>query len=258
MGERNLKLVADNKPRKRHILLLFACLAVVLGMGIYFLITDFSIQKIQISGNNTYTNAEIIEAMKEDGYIDNTLLMIAQNQIFDQTCLPFIEKVSMSYDDSHILKVKVKEKLRTGVFKYMNEYVYFNENGIAMESRNTLFEGVPVVTGVKFNEMNLKKKILENKVPVKKNYFNTIVSITKKITTYKLNVSEIHFEGEDDITLTSSKYKIYLGSSSYLDGKMSKLSSILETVSSNYKKGTIDMHLYTDDKPIVTFKENDK
>ena len=138
--------------------------------------------------------------------------------------LPFIEKVSMSYDDSHILKVKVKEKLRTGVFKYMNEYVYFNENGIAMESRNTLFEGVPVVTGVKFNEMNLKRKILENKVPVKKNYFNTIVSITKKITTYKLNVSEIHFEGEDDITLTSSKYKIYLGSSSYLDGKMSKLS----------------------------------
>lgn len=49
-------------------------------MGIYFLITDFSIQKIQISGNNTYTNAEIIEAMKEDGYIDNTLLMIAQNR----------------------------------------------------------------------------------------------------------------------------------------------------------------------------------
>ena len=48
MGERNLKLVADNKPRKRHILLLFACLAVVLGMGIYFLITDFSIQKIQM------------------------------------------------------------------------------------------------------------------------------------------------------------------------------------------------------------------
>ena len=89
--------------------------------------------------------------------------------------------------------------------------------------------------------MNLKRKILENKVPVKKNYFNTIVSITKKITTYKLNVSEIHFEGEDDITLTSSKYKIYLGSSSYLDGKMSKLSFYnLRTVFFlNYKKGTI-------------------
>lgn len=58
-----------------------------------------------------------------------------------------------------------------------------------MESRNTLFNGVPVVTGVKFNEMKLKKKILENKVPVKESYFNTIVSITKKIATYKLTVS---------------------------------------------------------------------
>jgi len=192
--------------------------------------------------------------MKEDGYVNNTLLMIAQNQIFGQTYLPFIDKISMSYDDSHILKVRVKEKLRAGVFQYMNQYVYFNENGIAMESRNTLFNGVPVVTGVKFNEMKLKKKILENKVPVKESYFNTIVSITKKIATYKLTVSEIHFEGEDDITLISSKYKIYLGSSSYLDGKISKIPSILKTISSSYKQGTIDMQLYTDEKPIITFK----
>ena len=58
--------------------------------------------------------------------------------------------------------------------------------------------------------MKLKKKILENKVPVKESYFNTIVSITKKIATYKLTVSEIHFEGEDDITLISSKVQRYI------------------------------------------------
>ena len=46
MGERNLKLVADNSSKKRHILLLLVCLAVILGMGIYFLIMDFSIIKM--------------------------------------------------------------------------------------------------------------------------------------------------------------------------------------------------------------------
>lgn len=255
MGERNLKLVADNSSKKRHILLLVACLAVIFGMGIYFLLTDFSIREVEIKGNDTYTNTEILNAMKEDGYINNTLLMVVQNQLFGQTYLPFIDKVSMSYEDTHVLKVRVKEKLRAGVFKYMNKYVYFNEDGIAVESRNTLFDGVPVVTGVKFNEMKVDKKILENKVPVKKQYFNTIVAITKKIAAYDLSISEIHFEGENDITLSSSKYTIYLGSSSYLDGKMSKISSILDTISSNYKKGTIDMHLYTDEKPVITFKE---
>lgn len=255
MEERNLKLVADNSSRKRHILLLLACLIVVFGMGIYFLLTDFAIQKVEIKGNNTYTNTEILNAMKKDGYVNNTLLMVVQNQIFGQTYLPFIDKVSMSYDDSHILKVRVKEKLRAGVFQYMNEYVYFNENGIAVESRNTLFEGVPIVTGVKFTQLSVDQKILENKVPVKKQYFNTIVSITKKIAAYDIPITEIHFDGEDDITLHSSKYRIYLGSSSYLDGKMSRIASILETISSSYKKGTIDMHLYTDERPVITLKD---
>ena len=255
MEERKLKLVADNSSRKRHILLLLACLIVIFGMGIYFLLTDFSIQRVEIKGNDTYTNTEILNAMKKDGYINNTLLMVVQNQVFGQTYLPFIDKVSMSYDDSHILKVKVKEKLRAGVFKYMNEYVYFNENGIAVESRNTLFNSVPIVTGVKFDQVSVDNKILENKVPVKKQYFNTIVSITKKIAAYDIPITEIHFDGVDDITLHSSKYRIYLGSSSYLDGKMSRIAPILESISSNYKKGTIDMHLYTDERPVITLKD---
>ena len=108
MEERNLKLVADNNPRKSHLLLLLVALVVIIGLGIYFLLTDFSIQKVEIKGNDTYTNTEILDAMKEDGYVNNTLLMIAQNQIFGQTYLPFIDKISMSYDDSHILKVRVK------------------------------------------------------------------------------------------------------------------------------------------------------
>lgn len=255
MEERKLKLVVDNSSRKRHILLLLACLIVIIGMGIYFLITDFSIKKVEIKGNNTYTNTEVLNAMKKDGYVGNTLLMVVQNQLFGQTYLPFIDKISMSYDDSHILKVRVKEKLRAGVFQYMNQYVYFNENGIAVESRNTLFDGVPVVTGVKFDQMSVDREILQNRVPVKKQYFNTIVSITKKIAAYDIPITEIHFDGEDDITLHSSKYRIYLGSSSYLDGKMSRIAAILETISSSYKKGTIDMHLYTDEKPVITLKD---
>lgn len=77
MEERNLKLVADNNPRKRHLLLLLVALVVIIGLGIYFLLTDFSIQKVEIKGNDTYTNTEILDAMKEDGYVNNTLLMIA-------------------------------------------------------------------------------------------------------------------------------------------------------------------------------------
>ena len=248
MENRNLKLVKNKKQKKINNAILFLCIAVILGTGIYFLITDFSIQSIEVKGNTTYTDGEIINAIKEQDYVGNTLVMIAQNQVFGQTYLPFIENISMGYDNSHVLKVKVKEKLRAGVFEYMNKNVYFNSEGIALESRNQLFEGVPVVTGVSFDKLVLGKQI-----PVKGDYFNTIMNITKKISTYGLEISEIHFENEDDITLVSGKFEIYLGSSMYLDGKMSKISGILSSVSKEHKKGVIDMHLYTDEKNIITY-----
>lgn len=248
MENKGLTLVKKEKNKKVHIAVLLFCVVAVIGIGIYFLITDFSIKKIEVSGNHTYSDAEVVRAIKEQDYVGNTLIMMAQNQVFSQTYLPFIDSISMSYDDTHTLKVKVKEKLRAGVFEYMGKNVYFNTDGIAMESRNHLFEGVPVVTGVEFDTL-----VLGSRIPVSGDYFQTIVSITKKISTYGLEVSEIHFENEDDIMLTSGNYQIYLGSASCLDGKISKIPEILSAVSKENKKGYIDMHLYTDEKNIITY-----
>ena len=119
---------------------------------------------------------------------------------------------------THTLEIHVKEKLRSGVFEYMNENVYFDSEGIAQESRGYRFDGVPVVTGVKFNKM-----VLGEKIPVDGDYFDTILSITEKISTYGLNISEIHFESEDDITLLSGNFEVFLGTSAFLDEKMSKI-----------------------------------
>ena len=212
------------------------------------MVAGFSIKKIEVTGNQTYTDGEIIRAIQEKDYVPNTLVMMAQNRLFGQKYLPFIENITMSIGDTHTLKIRVKEKLRSGVFEYMNENVYFDSEGIAQESRNYRFAGVPVVTGIKFSKMVLGKKI-----PVQGGYFNTIVSITEKISTYGLDISEIHFENENDIVLLSGRFEIYLGTSAYLDGKMSRIAEVLEAVSKEHKKGTIDMHLYTDEKDIITF-----
>lgn len=254
MGKGNKALKKQTRQGRRHRRLLLLFLAAILGLGGYFFVTDFSIRTVEIKGNDTYAGTEILQEMKKDGYVGNTLLMIAQNQIFGQTYLPFVDEITMSYaDDSHVLKVKVKEKLRPGAFAHKDQYMYFDENGIVVESRNTLYGGVPVITGVKTGKMELTKEI-----QVGDAYLHTIVSITKKIATYGLTAQEIHFDGADKITLTAGKYEIYLGDSAYLDGKMARLSSILSALSEESKAGKVDMHLYTDDNPIVTYKATKK
>ena len=250
MEGKSLTLVESPRKKKKRRIIILLCLLLILGVGAYFAVTEFSITNIEISGSSTYSDAEIVHALKEEDYVPNTLLMILKQKIFHQTYLPFISHVDMSYSQPHVLKVYVKEKLRAGVFEYMGKYVYFNESGMAMESRNHLFSDVPVVTGVEFDKLVLGKKI-----PTKGDYFDTIVSITKKIASYELEVSKIHFEEEDDITLVSGSYLIYLGTTAYLDDKMSKIPSVLESVAKTQKEGTIDMHLYTLEKNIITFRK---
>jgi len=250
MSHTDLTLVPGNNKKKirKTILLLVLCL--ILASGVYFMIVSFSIQQIEVSGITTYTDSEVIHAVQSEDYVPNTLVMILENRIFGRTYLPFVEKMTMNYRKPHVLQIAVKEKLRAGVFQYMEKYVYFNEDGMAMESRNRLFEGVPVVTGIDFEKM-----VLGDKIPVKGDYFQTIVLITKKISTYDLDISEIHFEGEDNITLISGDYNIYLGNRLYLEDKMSKIPSVLEALAPDQKKGTIDLHLFTDEKEIITFRK---
>ena len=248
MGERNLKLVADNKPRKRHILLLFACLAVVLGMGIYFLITDFSIQKIQISGNNTYTNAEIIEAMKEDGYIDNTLLMIAQNQIFDQTYLPFIEK----NEGVQISQFTLKELIRQTIFS-----IAVNENNKLMTgelfqiANNTLR-----VVSLDGHRISIRKIPLKNECSDKKVVVpgKTLNEISKILSGETEDMVDIYF-AENHILFEFDNTKVV---SRLIEGEYFKIDQML---SSDYEtKVTLNKKEFLDsiDRATLLVKEGDK
>ena len=248
MGERNLKLVADNKPRKRHILLLFACLAVVLGMGIYFLITDFSIQKIQISGNNIYTNAEIIEAMKEDGYIDNTLLMIAQNQIFDQTYLPFIEK----NEGVQISQFTLKELIRQTIFS-----IAVNENNKLMTgelfqiANNTLR-----VVSLDGHRISIRKIPLKNECSDKKVVVpgKTLNEISKILSGETEDMVDIYF-AENHILFEFDNTKVV---SRLIEGEYFKIDQML---SSDYEtKVTLNKKEFLDsiDRATLLVKEGDK
>lgn len=249
MNNRRLTLIKNRRNRKIYRLIAILFLLLLLGVGGYFINVAFSIDSIEVKGVTTYSEEEVKSQIEKDRYyVGNTLVMIILNKLTGETYLPFVEKMTMSYEDPHVLKVKVKESIRAGVFEYMEHNVYFDSDGIALESRNKVFEGVPVVTGVKFNKL-----VLGEKIPVKGDYFDTIVTITKKIASYQLDVSRIHFENEDDIYLVSGNFQIYIGSRRYLGNKMSRIAEILKSVSKKHKKGVIDMHLFTEEKDIITF-----
>ncbi len=238
------------RKRIRRIIMLLLLLAV--GLAACYLVRGGRIRKIVIEGNVTYTTGEIEERIRQEEYEPNSFVMTLHNHFFHPTYFPFIEEARMSVkaDKPGVLHVKVKEKGRAGVFEYMNRFFYFNEDGYTMESRNSLFEEVPLVTGVQFKEVKPGEKI-----KARGDYTSSVIAIVRGIRNYEIQVYEIHFDSEDEITLDCGSFKIYLGSVSSLDGKMSRIPAILEAVSKEHKGGTIDLHLFEEDKEYITFKE---
>ncbi len=239
------------RRRKRIRLLILLLLLTGIGLGSYYTVKCCRIRKIKVRGNITYTPGEIENQIKKEDYVPNSLIMTIHNRIFHFSYLPFIDHMKMSLNPGKpdILLVDVKEKPRAGVFEYMNKFFYFNEDGYVMESRNSLFENVPIVTGVEFSEVKPGEKIR-----AKGDYCDSVVALVRGIRNNELAVYEIHFDNENDITLDCGQFKVYLGPPSSLDEKMAKIPSILEAVSQEHDSGTIDMHLYTEDKEYITFR----
>lgn len=239
------------RRRKRVKLLIFALLIVLIVLGGYYIVKSCRVRKLVIRGNVTYTPGEIENQIKKENFVPNSLLMTIHNRIFRLTYLPFIHKMKMSMNPAKpdILLVDIKEKPRAGVFEYMNKFFYFNEDGYVMESRNSLFENVPIVTGVEFSQVRP-----EEKIRAKGNYCDSVISLVRGIRNNNLTVYEIHFDSEKDITLDCGSFKVYLGPPSSLDEKIARIPSILEAVAKEHEGGTVDMHLFTEDKEYITFR----
>ena len=120
-------------------------------------------KQIKISGLSYYTEAEVKKAVVENGYIDNSVAYFLKCKIASPDLLPFIDSIHVRINRPDTITVEVKEKKRAGCLLYNGKYVYFDKNGYALESYEKKYDDVPLVTGLKYNEL-----VMQEKIPVKK------------------------------------------------------------------------------------------
>ena len=120
-------------------------------------------KQIKISGLSYYTEAEVKKAVVENGYIDNSVAYFLKCKIASPDLLPFIDSIHVRINRPDTITVEVKEKKRAGCLLYNGKYVYFDKNGYALESYEKKYDDVPLVTGLKYDEL-----VMQEKIPVKK------------------------------------------------------------------------------------------
>lgn len=230
-------------------ILIFACaLLVLLAIAAGVVLTQFRLDTMQVTGNIHYTEEEIREIVKEHGYIENTLALYWMNKLNPIGDIPFVDKLDIEYISNHVVTVTIYEKSIAGCMEYMNRYIYFDKDGIVLDTSTKRLQDIPCISGMKFEHV-----ILYEKLPIENTErFSLILNMTQLITKYSLLVDDVRFTTDGEVILYSGDIKVLLGDGSNIEEKMVDLGNILERLEG--KKGTLDMKDFTRDKGNASFK----
>ncbi len=226
---------------------LAAVLVIVLG-GYYYIMTHYKVTTVYVEGNIHYTNEEIIDMVMGGKYGDNSLILSMKYRDQGIENIPFIETMDVTIESNDTIRITVYEKALAGYVSYLGRYVYFDKDGIVVETSEEETRGIPQVTGLTFDHV-----ILYEPLPVEKpEIFDEILNITQQLSKYSLVVDKIYFDKDYQVTLLFGDVKIALGSNTDIDEKIMKLQYILPDLEG--KRGTLDMRELREDMKNYSFE----
>ncbi|MCD7824906.1 MAG: cell division protein FtsQ/DivIB [Clostridiaceae bacterium] len=224
-------------------LLAVLCVFGVIALFIFF---GLRIQKVNVEGTEIYTEEEIKQSVFSRKYSDNELFFAIYSKIYGINKLPFVEDIEVTYDNMNTVTLHVYDKTISGCIKYMGQYVYFDKDGIVLQSMQEKRDGVPVVTGIQFGTFTIGEAFQVKDDTL----FQSIMNLSQQISHHEINVKRIHVE-EETISLYSGNVKVLLERKEQYDDELSALSSVLETTEEKNLSGTIDMQGFESGDKII-------
>ncbi len=237
------------KKRQRAIRLVSLLL---LAAAVLIIILAFRVQTVVVNGNRRWSGQEIAEGLSYDFLTQNTLFLTWKHRNGEvPERLPYLSSLRIKLDSPGKITVTVTEKELLGYVLYNDRNLYFDEEGVILEISDEIYDGIPVVTGVKMGE-----PVLYQKVPTESSaQLRTILSITQLLRYQELTAQEIRFSENMDITVRIGSVDAILGQDEYLEEKIANLRAILNVMKGN--QGTLHMENFTGKNEPVSFAEGD-
>ena len=221
---------------------------VLLLVALIWAYDKYQLKNITIDGLTRYTEYEFEDKLRQ-GFLTGLTPFFCLTDTFAQKEIPFIEKYEIDYVDCQSARVLVHEKRVTGCVVVMGRYMFFDKDGIVVESSAERIEGIPVVTGLKFDEIVLYQELHVQK----QSLFDTILQITRLVEQNSIKAEEIAFDSNYEVTLYLGDITVLLGKQTSYDEALHALASML--VSIQGRTGTLDMRNYSRENGEVILKE---
>lgn len=235
------------KKSHKKILLIAAVLAVS-AVLLLSVAGFFQIKEVTVTGNEFYTKEEIVDLFMEDSYGRNTLYLYLRYKYMEHPVIPFIDTFEVEINSPRSMTIRVYEKGIVGYVRYLGKNVYFDKDGIVVESSEELLEGIPMIGGLSFDQLTMYQPLNVRDSEI----FDTILNITQLLSKYDLVPDEIRFGSGDELYLQLKDVKVALGEGEHLDEKVARLKQLEPDLLD--KSGTLHMESYTDESTHISLE----
>ena len=224
--------------------------AIIAGLILVIVLLSVNISTITVTGNQRYSDEQMTEILFPDRASRNVVYCYLKNRFQEHEKIPFVEDYKIAFQDPFSVEVIVYEKSVVGYVSYMSSFMYFDKDGIIVESANNKLEGIPWITGLEFGHI-----VLYQKLPVEsREIFEEILNLTQILSIYNLQVDKIQYNRFGEATLYVADIEVILGSNEDLNGKIATLGDILPELKG--RKGTLNLDTYdeTNSSEMYSFK----
>lgn len=249
--ERKPEKLRFSKTKRIAILAMVLSCLLLLIVGVFFyVIHNYRVTTVHVDGNVHYTNEEIIEMVMGGRFGNNSLFLSLKYRDKGIEGIPFVETMDVDIEAKDTIRITVYEKALAGYVRYLGRCVYFDKDGIVVETSEEETAGIPQVTGLTFDHV-----VLHDRLPVDKpELFDEILNITQQLAKYNLSADRIYFDSTYEVTLYFGEARINLGENKDIDEKIMKLQYILPDLLG--KSGTLDMREYSEDTKTYSFEQD--
>ena len=244
-------MIRPEKSKRKIVIGIAEAVIVLLAV----ILMSIRITEITVTGNKQVTADELRGLLFKDKWDRNTIYCFYKDHFKEHEQIPFVEDYKIVFQSPTKVEVIVYEKSVVGYVSYMGSYMYFDKDGIIVESSVEQLPGVPWITGLDFGHI-----ILHQPLPVADpDTFGEILNLTQVLSVHEVKVDKVDYHssmaGAGEIRLHIGDVVVELGDSEDLDGKVTELSGILPELSG--LSGTLYLDTYdeTNSTPTYTFKK---
>lgn len=231
---------------RRRVLWIILAVVIVLA-GLAAAAWSVKLTDVSYDGATLYDADTLTDLIFEEPKERRLLYALWQDKFGEHKDIPFIERYEMDFKGIHEVEITLYEKNIVGCVEYLGSYMFFDKDGIIVESSVERRENVPVVTGLTYRQIVLHKELKTQR----ESMFEDILNLTQLMRKYELPVDQIDFDERDQIMFRIGNVKVRLGAAEMMEGKLSELVRMLPQLEG--LSGTLYLDTYNDKTPPTSY-----